>query len=32
MSRSSIVIDPRIGITVTGIDESAQAGLGRYTR
>ena len=32
MSRTSIVITTGIGITVTGIGESAHFGLGRYTR
>ena len=32
MSRTSIVITTGIGITVTGSDESAHFGLGRYTR
>ena len=32
MSRTSIVIATGIGITVTGIGESAHFGLGRYTR
>jgi hypothetical protein len=31
-SRTSIVVTTGIGITVTGIDESAHAGLSRYTR
>jgi hypothetical protein len=32
MSRTSIVITTGIGITVTGIGESAHFGSGRYTR
>jgi hypothetical protein len=32
MSRTSIVTTTAIGITVTGIDESAHVGLGRCTR
>jgi hypothetical protein len=32
MSRTSIVITTGIGITVTGIDDGAHFGLGRYTR